>query len=388
MTRKHALLSASGAERWLNCTPSARLEEKFKDTSSMYAEEGTLAHNIAEYQLQLALKQITKRKYDAALNMLKENEHYYPGMVEEVEEYTNYCLEQYAEALSKDKYAVLKIEEGLDFSSYVPEGFGTGDCLIIGNGELEVIDLKFGKGVEVSPVENKQLLLYALGALEGYGFIYGVEKVTVTVAQVRLGNISSYSVTADMLLRWAEEEVKPKATLAFAGKGDFVPGDWCRWCKLKATCKARAESNLGFVGGYAFIGGYLEAAILPPNEISAILKQADEISRWLKDVKEFALEEALKGTKFEGWKLVEGRSNRVIDDTEELAKKLLAEGYAEEGIYKPKTLEGITNLERLVGKKKFTELAEGLISKPTGKPVLVEESDKRTELNSAEEDFF
>lgn len=387
MTRKHALLSASGAERWLNCTPSARLEEKFKDTSSPYAAEGTLAHNIAEYQLQLALKQITKRKYNAALDMLKENDLFYPGMMGEVEEYTNYCLEQYAEALSKDKYAVLKIEERLDFSDYVPEGFGTGDCVIIGAGELEVIDLKFGKGVEVSPVENTQLMLYALGAWENYNFLYNIEKITVTVAQVRLGNISSYSLTADMLKNWAEE-IRPRANLAFAGKGDFAPGPWCRWCKARATCKARAEWYLDFSESYLSAGAYTGAETLNPGEIAEVLTKADEIASWLKDVKEYALEEALKGAKFEGWKLVEGRSNRVITDDTALAEKLIAEGFGEEKLYKPKTLEGITNLERLVGKKKFTELSEGLISKPPGKPVLVKESDKRTELNSVEEDFF
>ncbi len=383
MARKHALLSASGAERWLNCTPSARLEEKIKDTSSPYAAEGTLAHNIAEYQLQLALKQITKRKYNAELKKLEESEFFYPGMVEEVEEYTNYCLEQYAEATAKDQHAILNIEERLDFSKYVPEGYGTGDCVIVGNGELEVIDLKFGKGVVVSPVENSQLMLYALGAWENYNFLYDIEKISVTVAQVRLGNISSYSVTADMLLEWGEE-IRPKANLAFAGKGDFAPGHWCRWCKVKATCTARAEYNLGFVEQYSCE----DPRLLELSDIPYILERESEISSWLKDVKEYALEEALKGVKFEGWKLVEGRSNRVIYDTEGLAKKLLAEGYAEEGIYKPKTLEGITNLERLVGKKRFIEIAGDLISKPPGKPVLVEESDKRTELNSAEEDFF
>ncbi len=380
---KHALLSASSAERWLHCTPSARLCEKLEDTSSTYAAEGTLAHSIGELQLKLALKLITKRQYNSAIKAIKDNELYYEGMLDEVEEYTNYAIETYNEALSKTKDAVIFLEERLDFSSYVPEGFGTGDCIIIADGELEIIDLKFGTGVEVSPIDNAQLKLYALGAYEKYGFIYGIEKITLTIAQVRKNNISSWTITASMLEEWAENELKEKAELAYAGKGEQTPGAWCTFCKIKANCRARAEASLNFYNSHNE-----DPHLLGIAEIAEILGQADVIEKWAKEIKLYALDEALKGTKYPGWKLVAGRSNRVINDEDALANVLVETGYTEDKIYKPKTLEGITNLEKVVGKKRFTELSVEFISKPPGKPTLVPESDKRPELDSAEEDFF
>jgi len=380
---QHALLSASSAERWLNCTPSARLCEKMEDTASPYAAEGSLAHSLGELILKKELKRITKRQFDAALKQIQADELYYEGMFDEVEDYTNYVLEKYNEAVSKSKDAVIFLEEKLDYSSFVPEGFGTGDCIIIADSLLEIIDLKFGKGVEVSPIDNPQLKLYALGAYEKYGFIYGIEKITVTIAQVRLNNISCWTITAAMLEEWAENELKPKAKLAYEGKGDTVPGPWCGFCKVKATCKARAEVNLAFYDQY-----HKDPNLLNATEIAEILGQADEIEKWAKDLREYALDEALKGTKFPGWKLVEGRSVRTISDQSALANMLIAEGYPEDQIYKPKTLEGITNLERVIGKKKFSELAKDYITKPPGKPVLVTEDDKRPEINSVEDDFF
>jgi len=380
---KHALLSASAAERWLNCTPSARLNEKIPDTESFYAAEGTLAHSIGELQLKLALKRINKKQFNIELKKMKENELFYEGMIDEIQDYVDYVLEQYNTAVSRSKDAVIFLEEKLDFSNYVPEGFGTGDCIIISDGEMEIVDLKFGKGVEVSPVDNSQLKLYALGAYEKYGFIYGIEKITVTIAQVRLNNISSWTISADMLIEWAENELREKAKLAFEGKGELNPGPWCTFCKVRQTCRARTEKNISFYENYKRDPNLLEV-----EDISEILGQVDEIEKWAKEMKEYALEEALKGVKFPGWKLVEGRSNRVIDNPDALVKVLVAEGYDEEKLYKPRTLEGITALEKLVGKKKFNELAANFISKPPGKPTLVPEDDKRPELDSAEEDFF
>lgn len=380
---KHALLSASSAARWLHCTPSARLTEHLPDTQTEYAAEGTLAHSLGELKLKLELKRITKKQYNSKLKKLKSNEMYYDGMLDEVEQYTNYVMETYHEAISKTKDAVIFLEEQLDYSKYVPEGFGTGDCIIIADGRLEIIDLKFGKGIEVSPVNNPQLKLYALGAYERYGFIYGIDCITMTIAQVRLNNISSSTIKASMLLEWAENELKEKAQLAFEGKGDFVPGPWCTFCKVKSTCKARSEANIEFYNKHNH-----DPNLLSVNEIAEILGQASEIEKWAKDIKNYALNEALKGVKFPGWKLVEGRSNRVIDDEETLADRLINEGYPEEKIYKPKTLQGISTLEKLVGKKKFAKIADGLISKPPGKPTLVTIDDKRPELDSAEADFF
>lgn len=384
MYRKHALLGASSAERWLNCTPSARLGEKYEDTTSPYAAEGTLAHSIGELQLQLALKIITKRKFNAELKKLKEHEMFYEGMLDEVEDYTSFVLERFNEAVSVSSDAVIFLEERLDYSHYVPEGFGTGDVVIISAGELEIIDLKFGTGIEVSPIDNPQLKLYALGAFEKYGFIYGVETVTMTIAQVRLGNISSWTISAPKLVAWAENEVIEKAKIAFDGDGETAPGSWCTFCKVKSVCRARAEANLHFYEKY----NTEDPNLLGLKEVAEILGQATDIEKWAKEMKVYALDEALKGTRYPGWKLVEGRSNRVITDEESLAAKLMDQGYEEENVYKPKTLEGITNLEKLIGKKKFTEIAGDLINKPPGKPTLVTEDDKRPELDSVEEEFF
>ena len=388
MARKHALLSASSAERWLNCTPSARMEEHYSDTTSTYAEEGTLAHELAETLLKIDLAKSGKEEEDLAefesnLVVLKYHELFYEGMIDEVEDYTNYVLETYYDALNKTKDAQIFLEQRLDYSSYVPEGFGTGDCIIIADGEMEIIDLKFGKGVEVSPINNSQLKLYALGAYEKYGFIYGIEKITMTIAQVRLGNISSWTISANMLEEWAENELRPKAEVAYEGKGDTYPGAWCTFCKVRQICKARAFMVKGLYDKYK-----VDPKILNIQEIAEILGQAADMQKWAKEIQDYALDEALKGTRYPGFKLVEGRSNRKIEDEEGLAKVLLDKGYEEEKIYKPKALEGITNLEKIVGKKRFTELGEGFVIKPPGKPTLVSEDDKRSELDSAEEDFF
>lgn len=378
----HALLSASSADRWMNCAPSARLTEMLEDTTSIYAEEGTLAHSLGELILSYKLKFESKKVYTASLKVLQQNELYYEGMVDEVEDYTDYVLEQYNAALAKTKDAKIFLEEKLDYSTYVPEGFGTGDCIIIADGEMEIIDLKFGKGVEVSPINNSQLRLYALGAFEKYGFIYGIEKITMTIAQVRLNNISSWTITAGMLEEWVENMLVDKAKEAFEGKGETSPGSWCGFCKVRNTCRARAELHLGHYQPLQ------DPRLLSINEVASILDVVDDIAKWAKELKDYSLDAALKGTKFPGYKLVEGRSNRVIEDETILSSVLMEEGFEEDKIYKPKTLEGITNLEKIVGKKRFAELAGDLIKKPEGKPVLVNSDDKRTELNSVEEEFF
>jgi hypothetical protein len=375
----HALLSASSAHRWMNCPPSARLTEQMKDTASLYAAEGTLAHTIGE----LILDEYLFNKlgcYEANWAAIKSHELYYEGMIDEVSIYTDYVIEQFHAAVQATGDPVIYLEEKLDYSSYVPAGFGTGDCIIIADGQMEVIDLKFGKGVEVSAVDNPQLMLYALGAYEQFGFIYNIHTIKTTIAQVRLGNISSSVISADMLIDWAENKVKPVAELAFEGKGEQNPGDWCKFCKIKADCKARAEKNLTFVEEH-------KEGQITLEFMAEILSQADEIVSWITDIKDGALNKALEGQEIPGYKLVEGRSNRQITDEAALAEILEKETTKPDEIWKPKALQTITALEKLFGKKRFGELAKAYIVKPPGKPTLVPNSDKRPALNSPEDDF-
>ena len=379
---QHALLGASSAERWINCTPSARLTEQLRDTGSVYAAEGTLAHRLAEIILMAWLvagkdaADIYKDEYEAVIN----HELFYEGMIDEVSVYTNYVIEQFNESIQTTGDPLIFLEERLDFSNYVPEGFGTGDCIIIADGTLEIIDLKFGKGVEVSAEDNPQLMLYALGAYEKYGFIYDIQNIKMTIAQVRLGNISSSIITAEALISWAEQVVSPAAQLAYAGEGEQVPGSWCKFCGLKAECKARAEKNLAFVKKY-------QDATITMELMAAILDQAGEITSWISDVTETALIKALDGEEIPGYKVVEGRSNRQISDDAALAEILEKETAKPEEIWKPKALQTITALEKLFGKKRFAELAQAYIVKPPGKPTLVPNSDKRPALDSPEDDF-
>ncbi len=376
---KHALLSASSAERWLNCTPSARLTEQLSDTTSVYAAEGTLAHRIGEILLRIWLGGNDGADI-SEMEEAEKHELFYTGMVDEVSTYVDYVIEQYNEAVARTKDPLIYLEERLDFSEYVPSGFGTGDCIIIADGTMEIIDLKFGKGVEIYAENNPQLMLYALGAYEKFSFIYDIKNIKMTIAQVRLGNISSSTITTKSLLNWAETVVRPAAKLAFAGEGEQVPGSWCKFCGLKAECKARAEKNLAFVKKY-------QDATITLELMAAILDQSGEIVSWISDVTETALMKALDGEEIPGYKVVEGRSNRQISDDAALAEILEKETGKPEEIWKPKALQTITALEKLFGKKRFGELAKAYIVKPPGKPTLVPNSDKRPALNSPEDDF-
>lgn len=381
---KHALLSASSAYRWLNCTPSARLTEHIEDTQSVYAAEGTLAHSLAELELKYQLKLIDKTTYSKQLQMFKSHALYSEEMPEEVEKYVNFVFEQFMEAQSHTADALIFLEQALDFSNWVPEGFGTGDCIIIADGTMEVVDLKYGKGVEVSAENNPQMMLYALGALEDLGFIYDVEKVRMTIAQPRLDNFSTWEISVEDLLAWAEGELTEKAKEAWEGNGSPVAGDWCKFCKVKATCKARAEAMLAISEQYQ----ERNPNLLTIEEIAEILHKAEEIQAWAKDIQDYAMEQARDhGVKFPGWKLVEGRSNRTYSDKDQVYNVLIAAGFDEKTILKEPELLGITAMEKAIGKKKFNELLAGLIIKPKGKPTLVVESDSRPELNSAEKDF-
>jgi len=381
----HAKLSASGAKRWMSCTPSVVLEGQFAESSSTYADEGTFAHSLAEAIINYNLGITKKAAFNKKMDLLKKNEYYNQELQDYVDDYVAQVWEFINEAKAKCKDVLVLTEQRLDFSEYVEDGFGTGDVVIIADGEIHVIDLKFGKGVGVSAVDNPQLRLYGLGALASFDMLYDIWFVRMTIIQPRLEMTTSEVLAEELLRAWAETDVRPKAELAMAGGGEFVVGDHCRFCKARKTCRARAEYNLELTKMEFNL-----PELLQDIEIGEILRKADQLANWVKDISEYALEEAINnGKKWDGWKLVEGRSNRKYVDDIKVADTLKGAGYKEAILYEKK-LYGITAMEKLVGKKKFTELLNDLIEKPQGKPTLVDLSDKRDEINStkaAKDDF-
>lgn len=367
--RTHAVLSASASKRWLNCPPSAKLNAEIPDITTEYAKEGTDAHELAEYKV----NQLLGIKADNPT----ENLDYYN---QEMEDCTDRYAQYIAEQMSQYSSPVVMVEQRLDFSRYVPGGFGTGDCIIVADDVLTVIDLKYGKGVAVKAEYNPQMMLYALGALEMFSILYDINEVKMVIFQPRIENISEFSMPVSDLLNWAENELRPKAKLAAKGEGEFCAGEHCRFCKVKATCRKRAEYNLA-IAKYDFA----PPDMLEDSEIEMILERADALTAWAADVKEYALSEALKGRKWNGYKVVEGRSNRKYTDEKmavAVVKKAGKDPYSE-----PKIL-GITEMTKLLGgKKKFDELLSKYVCKPQGKPTLVPESDKQKEWSSAENDF-
>ena len=370
MAKKHALLGASSSARWLVCTPSARLEALFPDEQSPYAAEGTVAHDLAESILRHKLEGKKAPKLD----------DYSTEMIEAVTRYVDICEEKVNEARARSSDAEAMIEARLDFSRWVPDGFGTGDMVIVADGIMEVIDLKYGKGVPVSAIENTQMRLYALGAYDINEFLYDVKSVRMTIVQPRLDSISTDEMDLEELLDWGEE-IKPIAQRAFRGEGECTPCDYCNFCKARHTCRALADTCLT---AFYQDGGKLNQ-LLTDSEVSDILAMKDLITKWIKGVYDFAYEKALSGEKqWPGYKLVEGTSRRTITDPEAAAKTLLNNGYKEKDIFKPRELEGITNLQKVLGKKGVTEYLEAYIDKPEGKPTLVPDSDKRPAINTVE----
>lgn len=375
----HAKLSASGAKRWISCPPSVQLEAQFKDTSSSFAEEGTFAHSLAETIINYNLHNMTKAEFNKALKKLQENEYYNKELQEYIDSYQHFIFECVNEAKAQTKDVTVLTEQRLDFSEYVPEGFGTGDVVIISDGLLHIIDLKYGKGVGVSAEGNPQLRLYGLGAIEAFGMLYDFDRVRMTINQPRLDNVSSEELSVEELQTWGNEVVKPRAELAMSGGGEFVVGDHCKFCKARKTCRARAEANLELTK--------MEFALpelLGDEEIGEVLRKAEQLQAWVSDITDYALQEAINGKKFDGWKLVEGRSNRKYADEIEVARVLKEAGFDEAALYEKK-LYGITAMEKIVGKKTMAETLGELIIKPQGKPVLVAESDKRPELKTADQ---
>ena len=370
---KHSLLSASASHRWLNCPPSARLCEEYEDKPSEYAQEGTDCHELCAYKVLKALGRSAKDP--------TENLTYYNSEMEDCAEgYCSFVMEQVAKAKERCTDPLVLVEQRLDYSRYVGiEGsFGTGDCVIVSDGLLHIIDYKHGLGILVSAEKNSQLSCYALGALDLFDGIYDISEVSLTIYQPRRENVSTYTMSRDELLDWAENVLSPTAKLAYEGKGEFKAGDHCRFCKAKANCRKRAEYNLE-LARYDFE----MPAALSDEEVASILTKADELVAWAGDVRDYALQKALSGTKFTGFKVVEGRSNRKYTDEDAAAKAVSDAGYSP---YEQKLL-GITAMSQMLGKKKFEELLGGLVYKPPGKPALVPESDKRPAINTAINDF-
>ncbi len=368
---KHALLSASSMHRILACPPSARLCANIEDRASPYSQQGTDAHELCEYKILRALGNPVHDPRDTL-------EFYDAEMENCTEEYQNFVMEQLQEAKGYCPDPIILVEQKLDFSKWVPDGFGTGDCLIVADKCLHIIDFKYGLGILVDAERNPQMMCYALGALDIYDGIYDISTVKMTIFQPRRDNISTCTMPKEELLFWADSVLAPTARLAYEGEGEFKAGEHCAFCKVKATCRKRAEYNLA-LAKYDFE----MPATLEDSEIAAILPQVDELVSWVNDIKEYALQKALSGTKYGGYKIVEGKSNRKYTDEYAVASAVTAAGYDP---YEKKLL-GITAMTSLLGKAKFNELLGGLIDKPAGKPTLVPETDKRPALNTAKDDF-
>lgn len=377
----HAILSPSSAARWLACTPSARLEEKFPDSSGDYAEEGTLAHAFGENVLRYLNGEIDTFAHTGTVKTLSEHRLYTPELQKYAEDYAHVVWEKYQTAKKDNPDAILRIEEQIDLTAYAPESFGTGDAVILAGDTIEIIDLKYGKGVPVSAVDNKQMMLYALGAYDMFGFMYEIEHVRMTIYQPRLDNLSESEMPIADLLAWGENELKPLAQKAFRGEGEFKAGSHCRFCRAKVRCKAFASYNLDLARF-----DFLDAELLSESEIAEVLAKADVFKNWLSAVEEYALKTALDGTRFPGYKLVEGRSVRKYSNEAKVAETLVKNGFKEEQIYDRK-LKTITAMEKVITKKTFGALLDALVIKPEGKPTLVPDSDSRPEYNSAQKDF-
>jgi len=368
---KHAILSASSSHRWLNCSPSARLELEFEDRETEAAAEGTAAHALCEHKLRRALKRQSKKpvsKYDCE------------EMDIHTDNYVQFVLETIAQAKEHCSDPIINIEQRLDFSCYVPHGFGTGDCVIIADKTLHIIDFKYGQGVLVDAEQNPQMMLYALGALRIYDTLYDIEDIAMTIYQPRRENISTWTISVADLKRWAEEELIPKAKLAYEGKGDYIPGPWCTFCKAAVKCRARAEEKLA-LARYEFA----QPPLLTDAEIEDILGKLDDLTRWAEEIKAYAQDAALNhGKQWFGYKVVEGRSVRRYSSEDAVIEAANAAGYHD--IFR-KSLLPITEMEKLMGKQGFTEILGALVIKPAGKPTLVPVSDKRPAITAAKYDF-
>lgn len=371
----HSVLGASAAERWMNCTPSAQLTAGMEDETTTFAAEGTAAHALCEWKVRKALKMRAGKR--------PTSDYWTDEMEEYTDDYRDYIMDLVGQAMQHCKDPVTLIEQHLDFSCYVPDGFGTGDFLLVADKELNVVDFKYGRGVAVYADHNPQMMLYALGALNLFDCLYDIEQVTMTIFQPRLSSISTWTISTEELYQWAEEVLKPKAELAAKGEGDFVSGSWCRFCKARNTCRARAESFLGLARME-----FQPPALLSDEEVAEVMEKADELSKWASDVMAYAQAEAIEnGKHWNGYKLVEGRSVRKFSDEAKVEAAAKEAGYTD--IYN-KSLITLTAFEKLMGKEAFAKILGQYVTKPAGKLTLVPVSDKRPEVtvNTVNDEFM
>lgn len=381
--REHALLSASSANRWLNCTPSAKLEDaEGPRVSSIYADEGTLAHELGELYIRHdVLGTVDDQAFSDRFDEIMNNQLFSEEMLDVVPIYVDYCTEQFNEARSNDPQAIMDVEQKLDLTEFVPESFGTADCVVLGGKLIEVIDYKHGKGVPVYAEWNKQLMLYGLGALRKYDMLFDIEEVRVTIVQPRINNISSWQISVKDLLEWAENELKPTAKIAFAGEGELKAGDWCKFCAVKNRCRTLYQKNVE-LAKYDF----QEPVLLTDEEIADILEKTPALVEWANSIQEYARDEAVNhGKVWPGFKLVEGVSRRKWLDEDKVAEAIFSKipEASEDQIYDMK-LKTITQIEKVFGKKVVAEQLSDVIVKPQGKPTLVPISDKRPALGTEE----
>ena len=375
MPTQHALLSASSAHRWLHCTGSPLLEKDFPDSTSVYAQEGTLAHEFCELKLKKYTTMMPKGAYTRAHNKIMKSELWQNEMESTSETYLEYVK---GIMLACDTKPVVVIEKRVDFSRYVPEGFGTADCLILAGDTLHVVDYKHGKGVIVDADHNPQMMLYALGAMDEFALVYRFETVHMTIVQPRVNNISEFTMSAEDLRSWGESVVKPKAEAAVSGNGEFEAGDWCRFCRAKRQCRTRYEANDTL---YTELSERHDPRLITLDELGEYLKRGKDMAAWLEDMKEYALSESLAGADVPGWKAVEGRGSRAFTDTDEAVDILIKNGIDESVLYERRVLT-LAQMEKAVGKKAFGEIVGNLVVKNPGKPTLVEESDKRPKITN------
>jgi len=378
-SRAHAMLNASSSHRWLACPPSVKLSEQFTDSSSQFAEEGTYLHELCELKLHRYLGDMPPDVVDRQYTRHKDSEFYTDEAESVTDEYVAFCVETIEAVRAGCSDPLILIEHRLDYSAYVPDGFGTGDLVIVADGVLEVIDFKGGRGVRVDADRNSQLMLYALGALTEFDALYDIQSVRMTIVQPRLGGISTYETTPEALIRWAEDEVRPKAQLAYRGEGEFCAGEHCRFCRARHTCRTRSEYHMRLAER-----DFKAPDLLTDEEIADILPVAESLNNWVQDLIAYATQQAVEGKQWPGYKLVAGRSVRKYTSEVEVIRAATEAGYTD--IYKTSLL-GIGELEKRMGRKAFQELLGKYIVKPAGAPTLVPEADSRRAISTAEADF-